>query len=407
MNMGIEMHSLLVRSLSIFTFCWIVSGCSTPERLISNEKLNSEFGNYINSYENDLTKAASKSTARIYDEYVSNDKQTYDILVLSGGGEFGAFGAGFLQGWGNVNSDGMERPIFDSVSGVSTGALIAPFAFVGTEESYSEIVSLYSNPEKDFIVPNSVFSVLGGTEAFYDASVLHRRIANSITPTLVSGLATGDKDSRVLLVGATNIDYGLMRVWDLTDIASNNSFDTAKESIVDKLTASSALPGAFPPVEINDYLYVDGGVSMQVVSGVSDRQWLYNSDARGLEFVEEHNPIKLRIWVIINNKLMLEPEVTQRIWSDIASRSLLAIMRNSTLQTILDIETFSQMINQNKLFDVEMRYVAIPQSFQIPETENMFDKEKMLDLVELGRKMGEAPGSWKTRALLPGAPFEN
>ena len=69
-------------------------------------------------------------------ELSSGIQQSYDILVLSGGGELGAFGAGFLSGWGDVQDKEFSRPDFDSVSGVSTGALIAPFAFVGTGKAY-------------------------------------------------------------------------------------------------------------------------------------------------------------------------------------------------------------------------------------------------------------------------------
>ena len=101
----------------------------------------------------------------------------------------------------------------------------------------------------------------------------------------------------------------------------------------------------------------------------------------------------------------MDPEVTSPTWSSIAQRSLFTLMRGSTLQTLQDIETFSQMINKLDAFDVQMQYVAIPQYFDIPDTRRMFDKEKMLKLVELGRTMGSDPGSWKSEALRPGAPF--
>ena len=51
------------------------------------------------------------------------------FLAISGGGDDGAFGAGLLAGW----SARGDRPVFGLVTGVSTGALSAPFAFLGGE----------------------------------------------------------------------------------------------------------------------------------------------------------------------------------------------------------------------------------------------------------------------------------
>ncbi|MDW7550405.1 patatin-like phospholipase family protein [Pseudoalteromonas peptidolytica] len=357
-------------------------------------------------YQQELIEASRKSVARMRSEYMTDKSQSYDVLVLSGGGPLGAFGAGFLKGWGEVREQGYTRPFFDSVSGVSTGALIAPFAFVGTNAAYDEIVRLYSEPDKDLVIPRAILAFLAGHGAYYDTSGLHKRVSNSITPSLVKELIAGNKANRVLLVGATNLDFGFMRVWDLAEQAKQFSYENAHSSIVHKLMASSAIPGAFPPVEIDKFLYVDGGASMQVVSGIDDRQWLYDSEPENLEFVEHGAPIKIRIWVVINNKLMMDPEVTRPTWSAIAQRSLVALMRGSTLQTLQDMETFSQMINKHASFEVQMHYVAIPQSFDIPDTDRLFDKHKMEKLVELGIKMGKNPNSWRRKALRPGAPID-
>jgi hypothetical protein len=208
----------------------------------------------------------------------------------------------------------------------------------------------------------------------------------------------------VLLVGATNLDYGSMRVWDLSTLAENNDVEKAQEMITERLIASSAIPGAFPPVMIDNNLYVDGGASMQVVSGIDDRSWLYTDESElGLGSVGVNKPIRIRIWIVVNNKLVMDPEVTTPTWDAIATRSLVSLMRGSTLQTIQDVETFAQLINKRSDFDVEMNYVAIPQNYEIPDTANLFDEQKMRDLVELGRKLGRDPSSWRQRALRPGA----
>ena len=395
--------SILISSFFLFS-------CATPTRTLSEQDLSDMSERFASDYYHDLSVISEKSYRKLTSDYLSQDvdgkSQQYDILVLSGGGELGAFGAGFLEGWGQVNDLEFKRPEFDSVSGISTGALIAPFAFVGTDKAYSTIVDLYRNPDENMIVPQSLLGFLAGNGAFYDASVLHQRISTSISEDLLRQVAEKSKNDNVLLVGATNIDFGVMRVWDIAEIVRQNEVSVAKPMVVEKLIASSAIPSAFPPVIIDENLYVDGGASMQVVSGIDSREWLYTHErSEHLSFVDKKRPIKIRIWIVVNNKLVMEPEVTPAKWSSIATRSLVSLMRGSTLQTIQDTETFAQMINLRPEFDVKMHYVAIPQDYEIAETDDMFDQEKMRSLVDLGRKMGQKPSSWNERAIRPGASF--
>ena len=112
----------------------------------------------------------------------------------------------------------------------------------------------------------------------------------------------------------------------------------------------------------------------------------------------------MRIWVIINNKLLMEPRITSPTWTAIAARSLASLTRASTLQTLQDIETYSQMIDSRPEFDVQLLYVAIPQGYEIAETNKLFDAEVMRDLADLGERMGADPANWRLRAIQPGAP---
>jgi hypothetical protein len=381
----------------------LVTGCSTPVRNLSQQQLLDGQEAFSLKYESDLAAMAKKSQAALASEYQASEKQSFDILVLSGGGPLGAFGAGFLKGWGRVKDSEFARPDFDSVSGISTGALIAPFAFVGTDDAYDEIVNLYANPDEDMVVARSLFSFLTNKRAYYDASVLHQRIKESITPDLIEAIAAKGKHNKVLAVGATNIDYGVMRVWDLSDLASEQSSEDVHKALTEKLIASSAIPSAFPPINIDGHLYVDGGASMQVVSGIEDRSWLYDDDQSAVSYVKPDRPLRIRIWVIINNKLMMDPVVVRQAWSSIAARSLVSLMRGSTLQSIQDIETFSQLINRRDDFDVQMHFVAIPQDYEVQSSGNLFDREIMQGLVELGEQMGTDTDSWRKRALRPGA----
>lgn len=408
--MGITLSRLY--SILIVSVCAFISACQTPpSRLITEEELESTHQGFIDAYKNELVEVARRSFNRIRTEYENaaehkdNEFQSFDVLVLSGGGAFGAFGAGFLQGWGEVNDKEFKRPQFDTVSGISTGALIAPFAFLGTKESYETIIELYENPKDDWVRERGLVPYLPGNISLYDISKLHKTVRTAITPELIKSISVEGSRNRQLLIGATNVDYGVMRVWSLIKVAQENSAENAAAQASNILLASSAIPGVFPPIVIDDFLYVDGGATMQVVSGIDDRSWLYDRDTSELSYIDTDRPIRIRIWMIINQKLLPDHELVSSRWTSIAGRSLNVLLRASTLQSIQDTETFIQMIDQVPEFDAEFRYVAIPQEFEIDDSDKMFDADVMRKLTALGREMGANPASWRTRALLPGAPF--
>ena len=131
-----------------------------------------------------------------------------DILIISGGGDWGAFGAGFLKGWGTVpKTDALARPeTFDIVTGVSTGALIAPFAFVGDAESIERINHLYRNPKPDWVKTRWPLYFLPNNLSLAEVPGLERELKENITPDLVAKIATASKQERVLVVNTTNLD---------------------------------------------------------------------------------------------------------------------------------------------------------------------------------------------------------
>tara|TARA_R110002167_G_scaffold51078_6_gene148115 strand:- start:403 stop:1635 length:1233 start_codon:yes stop_codon:yes gene_type:complete len=383
----------------------LLCSCASPIRNMSHQELLDSKDDFVARYQDDLVLISTKSAARLRQEYVNStaDKeQSYDILVLSGGGEMGAFGAGFLHGWGKVEQGEYQRPDFDSVTGISTGALIAPFAFVGSKKAYNDIVDIYQQPNKNMVIKRMFLAFLAGNDPYYDATKLHQTIRDSITANYVKEIAENAKQNKLLIVGATNLDFGVMRAWDLGSLAINYSENKAKDAITTRLIASSAIPGAFPPVNINKYLYVDGAASMQMLSGIDDISWLYNENTP-FPYIQGNKPVKIRIWVIINNKLVMDPEITKLTWSEITKRSIVSLMHSSILQTIQGVDLFARMANTRKDLDVQMHFVAIPQNFNIPITENLFDPDTMHSLIELGKKMGANPNSWQKKTPRPGA----
>jgi hypothetical protein len=144
---------------------------------------------------------------------------------------------------------------------------------------------------------------------------------------------------------------------------------------------------------------------MQVVGGLEDRSSLYAPDGPSVGFELEGPPVRIRVWIIVNQKLRSDPKVVSSRWTSIATRSLDILLRTSMLQSLQDGETYVALLDGRPELDAVLRYVAIPQDFEVTDSDQMFDARTMRALVELGRRMGANPRSWRTEALRPGAPF--
>src|SRR4030095_11181578 len=119
-----------------------------------------------------------------YDRSVAEGKQrpVIDILIISGGGDWGAFGAGFLKGWLKVPAQNpLAKPAFDAGTGMSTGTLIAPFAFLGDAQSVDDIVNLYRNPQEDWVRQRGILYFLPDNISFAEVPGLEREMRKYIT----------------------------------------------------------------------------------------------------------------------------------------------------------------------------------------------------------------------------------
>jgi predicted acylesterase/phospholipase RssA len=187
-------------------------------------------------------------------------------LAISGGGGDGAYGAGFLNGWSQTGT----RPQFKLVTGVSTGALIAPFAFLGKDYD-PEIKLLYTSvSQKDILAKRNLLAAVFG-DAMADTTPLYRLIKKHVTQDMLNQIATEYAKGRLLFIGTVNLDAERPVVWNITKIAASHSAGSL-ELVHKILRASSAIPGAFPPVLINvqangrsyTEMHVDGSVAAQV-----------------------------------------------------------------------------------------------------------------------------------------------
>jgi len=388
-------------SLLLLVTCVASAGCGAPKRAeVPPDELHRQQQEYLRAVAEErleLMEIGLRRMKREWDDHVANggEPPVRDILILSGGGAKGAFGAGFLAGWGSIESGPMARPEFDTVTGVSTGALIAPYAFVGTSEAYDTIDRFYRNPRSDWIKKRRPLAFWPSRVSMFDNENLEAYIRGQIDEDLVRAVAEGAEEDRIVLVGATNLDQGRMRVWNLCTEARGALGSKSVDRIQSMLLASAAIPAAFPPVEIDGDMYVDGGASEQLYA-LGDT----NRDHNPARIWRERHPgiplPKVRVWIIVNTKLELDPAITQPKWGAIVGRSISTLMRASLVSTLQRLQATAEMYRKSDEIDVEFRYVAIPDDYSPVEGEEMFDEEIMTALSDLGRKMGADPSSWRT-----------
>jgi len=303
-------------------------------------------------------------------------------LALSGGGANGAFGAGFLKGW----SESGTRPEMIIVAGISTGALIAPYAFLGS--SYDEdLERLFTSMATNDLVARR--SLIRGvfSDALYDTGPLREMLRWEIDVQMILEIAAEYRRGRRLLIGTTNLDSQRPVIWNIGAIAQVGTRE-ANQLIRDIILASASIPGVFPPVRINvkvgdqvyDEVHVDGGVSTQVFMYPS--QIDLRRAARDLGITGEQT-----IYVIRNGYLEGRwSEVSLGLGSILAS-SLSTIIRTQGIGDLYRIYLGS--VRDNAGF----RLAYIPNDFEVESTEQ-FDPEYMKALFDIGYELSRSGYDW-------------
>jgi predicted patatin/cPLA2 family phospholipase len=302
-----------------------------------------------------------------------------NLLAISGGADDGAFGAGLLVGWSETGT----RPSFDLVTGISSGALIAPFAFLGRErdDQLREIFTKYGR--KDIFTYN-VSNVISG-EALADDTPLAKLIEKYVDHGFLAEIARERIKGRILLIGTTNLDAQRPVLWDMGRIAMSDN----PEAIVlfrKILLASATLPGVFAPVRIQvrlggrnyDELHVDGGVTRQVFVAPSV-----------FAFVPpDQKPASRRLYVIRNGKI--DPEwqpVNEKVLS-VTQRSLSTLIKNQGIGDLYRIYTITRRDG------IDFNLASIPADFS-QGSDEPFDRKYMIALFDRGYQLALDHYSWK------------
>jgi hypothetical protein len=304
------------------------------------------------------------------------------ILALSGGGENGAFAVGLLRGWTTHG----DRPEFRVVTGISAGALIAPFAYLGPE---------YDTPLEEAIESigrDGLFKSRGllglASDGLADNRPAMDFVARYVTPQMLQSIAEEYRKGRALMIGTTELDSGRAVTWNMGAIAASGA-PGALDLFRKVLVASSSIPGAVSPVMIDveaggrryQEMHVDGGVSTQV----------FTYPANMFKMMEQLSHQRYRgevhAYVILNGKAAPEWESTPRRVVDIGSRGLLLLLQR---QSVDDLDRIFRTARQD---GVDYNLAFIGPEFEFPEHKR-FDPAYLQALMDYGYRQGAAGYQW-------------
>ncbi|HEY7115844.1 MAG TPA: patatin-like phospholipase family protein [Tepidisphaeraceae bacterium] len=385
--------ALLLLAAALLPACGSTRPPQSPESLLQQRAQYDQ--TYLNQTNERYTAILRRNRAQL-DEYKAGRRTNppvIDFLIISGGGDIGAFGAGFLKGWAGVpKSEPLARPVFDIVTGVSTGALIAPFAWLNDPAYDDRVVRLYRNPRPDWVKERWPLFFLPNNISFAEVPGLERELKESVTAEMIADIAHKEHEGRLLFVNTTNLDDASAHVFYLVPEARRALATGDVDRFRQILLASAGIPGAFPYRQIDGAMYVDGAVTANLLFGgrVPEENRLPALWHR----LYPNDPMpRLRYWVIFNNQVRPPPTIVRPRWFDIITRSVEVASRSASLNSLRQLFLMAEVEHLKHDADVEVRYVAVPDDWRPPKP-GTFVKETMNNLADLGEKMGADPKSW-------------
>ena len=313
-------------------------------------------------------------------------------LSLSGGGSNGAFGAGFLVGW----TESGTRPDFKLVTGISTGSLIAPFAFLGAP--YDDLLrAVYTTISTDDILKKrSLFKILGKSDSLATSDPLRYLVESYVTSDMLREIANKHDAGHRLFIGTTHMDAQRLVVWNMGLIAKHGSPE-ALRLFHDVMVASSSIPVLFPPVFVNveidgkafDEMHADGGTVVQAFfyAGIVDLV-AARTEVHGPGFKPGGG-----LYIIRNGSFNLEAKQVERKISAIMARAFDTMIKAAAGGDLYRMYAYAQRAG------VSFNFVDLPDNYET-HAEEMFDQAEMIRLFEIGRRLAGSEKPWVN--ILPG-----
>lgn len=309
----------------------------------------------------------------------------HNYLAISGGGANGAYGAGILAGWSELGT----RPEFTMVTGISTGALTAPFAFLGPAYD-QQLREVYTTLDTSRIITRrSLVSIIRG-DSIVDSTPLSNTLDRYITDEVIEAIAAEYRRGRALHVGTTNLDAGRPVIWNIGRMADSGHPDAGR-LIRQVLLASASIPGVFPPAYIRvqapdgrtyEEMHVDGGTSSQLFLYPSSTDWARLMEILGVQGTPT-------AYLIRNSRFTPDFDPVRARLTDIAGRSVQSLIRTQGIGDTYRIAALAQRDG------VQVNLTWIPADAISDPGEEVFDPEYMTALFEFGFQRARREDAWR------------
>jgi predicted acylesterase/phospholipase RssA len=319
------------------------------------------------------------------------DLPRLNLLAVSGGGENGAFGAGLLCGWSVQGT----RPTFEWVTGVSTGALTAPFAFLGSAYD-PQLRAVYTSLAPSDVLTTRALTAAVFDDAMADNAPLYRTISKYLDERMMADLARAYDEGRLLLIGTTDLDAQQPVIWNIGAIAKSGH-PRAIELIRKVLLASAAIPGAFPPSMIDVTLDGKAYQEMHVDGGAFAQTFLYPAALtveRRKRLAAHQRVLEIEAYVIRNGRLDAEWAESERQTLGIAGRAISTMISASGINDVIRIYNTTHRDG----VDYNLAYIGRDFDKKLPQP---FDPDYMKALFDYGYQRAVRGYDWSKTPPLP------
>jgi len=330
--------------------------------------------------------------ARLARRAIADPAHTVNVLLLSGGGQNGSYGVGFMRGW-RARADA-PMPQFDLITAISTGALQAPFVLLGTQAAHDTLSSLYRNAA-DRIAPSIDWLFwLRKTGGVVNTTRYDANLAKVIDGPFRDSLRLAFRQDRQVIFGTTDLDIATGRAWDLRTTLEGGDDGLVRTRTL--LKAASAIPGVFPQVVYDGHVHSDGGVVSNILTLLTLDD--YKAMLAQVRAAGVTAPVTVRLAVIVNIWTHAAPVVMNP-----ASRKQIN-QRWSTLsfythqpQVLEGLEHLAAAASAVPGLTMRMQWTAIPSEMALdPAASSLFDKGWMQRLEALGESRAKGASPWDT-----------